>query len=431
MVAPTPFRTRYDLERASRAVVFKAAVDAEALTSTALLSYPQPDLAGDIVHAEGLDFARHMLAPRVDLEHGRTEIGRVAVGWANTGLAKADGYYTVRPVNLECDDGKTRPLPVATTHFDPSDRLQSQIFDFVAKGLLPAVSLEFEPDYSVAKSLGRSPLEPRDAYEFPRASVICYTLCEKPVCPSARVLKARYDPIAAVLSANRIGGEELHPTIKKAFADRVPGKPRLVTSGFQIPVEKAMDDTTPTPDATTTDPVATGDMPNNGITAFYTHVQRITDEIAWFRESLATTDNAKLMKDGQKCVEQLTAYAEKAKATVDKHDGELEAAKNKSDEEPAAAKDDYKPDMSQDEDGMLKGIPPARAVIVKACRGKSFTLAEVAKAQAEQDRLEAEAARKRADEERRAADELHARKQSELAAAREKFARAATLAQSA
>ncbi|HVL14453.1 MAG TPA: hypothetical protein VM529_17910, partial [Gemmata sp.] len=242
------YATRYDPDRAKRTVVFKASVDTRELTSTAVLSYPTPDLAGDVVVPEGLDFGRHMADPRVDLEHRRDpDFGDATVGWARTTLDKPGGLYTVRSVPLECHDGRVRNLPVGTTHFDPSDRLQSQAFALVERDVLPAVSLEFVPDMRFAKSLGPSPLEPRDAFEFRRARVEVYTLCAAGVCREALVAKSAYDPLRSVLSANRVGGEELHPTIKKALSHYLPGKPRVVRSGFVA--EKAMDEElTPVPD---------------------------------------------------------------------------------------------------------------------------------------------------------------------------------------
>ncbi|HVL15995.1 MAG TPA: hypothetical protein VM529_25705, partial [Gemmata sp.] len=62
--AARTYATRYDLDRAVKTVVYKASVDTRELTSTALLSYPTPDLAGDEVVPEGIDFGRHMADPR-------------------------------------------------------------------------------------------------------------------------------------------------------------------------------------------------------------------------------------------------------------------------------------------------------------------------------------------------------------------------------
>jgi hypothetical protein len=386
------YATRYDLDRAKKTVVFKASVDTRELTSTAVLSYPTPDLAGDIVVPEGLDFGRHMSDPRVDLEHRRDpDFGDATVGWARTSLGKSGGLYTVRRVPLECHDGRARELPVGTTHFDPKDRLQQQAFALVERDVLPAVSLEFIPDMRVAKSLGPSPLEPRDAYEFPRARVVTYTLCARGVCPEAVVAKSAHDPLRSVLSANRVGGEELHPTIKKALSHYLPGKPQLVRSGF-APVEKAMDEElTPVPDMPLDD--VPEDVPEesaapavNGITAIYAHVEALQAACEQLERDAETSDSAEIVKEIHKLCEAGRALAEKAKAVGDRHDAKLQAAKGGKggggEEEPLPEEsDDYEPDMETDEEGALKSVRAAYKPVLKACRVKRYSLAEIQKAE--------------------------------------------------
>ncbi len=379
------YATRYDLDRAKRSVVFKASVDTHALTSTAILSYPVPDLAGDVVVPEGIDFSRHMRFPAVDIEHRRDpEFGDATVGWAHTGLMKSDGYYTARHVPLDCD-GETRYLPVGTTHFDPDNKLHQQAFAMVERDVLPAVSLEFIPDMTVAKSLGRSPLEPRNAYEFGRVSVVRWTLCAKGVCEQALVAKSLYDPLRSVLSAGRIGGEELHPTIKKALSHYLPGKSNTVVSGFTTE-KKAMDEQYGG-DVGTAEPEAAPVQSANGITALYSHAQALVDLCDQLEADAENTDSAEVLKDIQKMCEMSRAVAEKVMATADKHNAKLEAAKGKSDDdageedEPEEMDDESEPDMDEDEDGMLKAIPARHRTIVKALRVKRFTLAEIQKAE--------------------------------------------------
>lgn len=414
------FATHYDYDRVIRSVLFKASTDAKSLTSTALLSYPEPDLAGDIVVPEGMDFSRHMADPRVDIEHRRDpDFGDATVGWARTTCKARGGFYTVRPVDLDCD-GKTRPLPVATTHFDPSDRLEMQAFAFVERDILPAVSVEFIPDMTVAKAIGWSDLERRKAYEFNRVHVVRYTLCRKGVCPSALVAKSTYDPLAAVLSANRIGSEQLHPTIKKALAPLVAsGKSTTVT----VPraVEKAdMDSYTGTSAPPVDTPAPADDMPEaapvNGVSAIYAHAEALLSECEQLEQAMESTDSAELIKVLRKLCEAATSAAEKAKAEADKHDAKLQAAKKKGDGEPEPVKeesDDYKPDMDKDDEGGLKAVRQCYKPVLKACRearSARYSLAQITKAEREKvDR--AEAARK-------------AQKSAKLAAARAEFAAA-------
>jgi hypothetical protein len=379
---PTTYRTHPDADRVTRAAVFKASVDTHNLTSTALLSHPDPDLAGDIVVPEGMDWSRHMADPRVDLEHRRDpSVGAATVGWAHSGLGRDDGYYTVRPVNLPVSDGQTRSLWVGTTHFDPSDKLQTQAFALVERDILPAVSVEFVPDMAVAKALGRSPLEPRNAYEFGRVKVLRYTLCAKGVCPTALVAKSVYDPLRSVLAAGRIGGEELHPVIRKAFAHHLPGKSNAVTSGFVG--AKAMDEQTMT--AAPDDAEAGGSV--NGITALYNHAQALMDLCDQLETDAESSDSAEVVKDIKRLCEMGRAAAEKVMATADKHNDKLEAAKGGKEEEPESDDDDEEEDdddtadMDTDDEGNLKAIPPKYAVVVKSLRVKRYTLAEIRKAE--------------------------------------------------
>jgi len=403
------YATRYDLDKAVKTVVYKASVDTRELTSTALLSYPTPDLAGDEVVPEGIDFGRHMADPRVDVEHRRDpEFGDATVGWARTTLNKSGGLYTARHLPLECHDGRVRDLPVGTTHFDPKQKVQYQAFTMVEQGILPAVSLEFVPDMRFAKSLGPSPLEPRDAYEFGRVRVLRWTLCARGVCPEAVVAKSAYDPLRSVLSANRVGGEELHPTIKKALSHYLPGKPRVVRSGFVA--EKAMDEElTPVPDMPDEVPEETPEDAApavNGITAIYAHVEALQAACEQLERDAETSDSAEIVKEIHKLCEAGRALAEKAKAVGDKHDAKLQAAKGgkggEEEEEPLPEEsDDYEPDMETDEEGALKSVRAAYKPVLKACRVKRYSLAEIQKA--ERLKAEKEQARKKVSEDDRVA----------------------------
>lgn len=375
------FLARHDPDRLARSAVFKARVDTDALTSTALLSYPAPDLAGDIVIPEGMDFAPHARDPRVDLEHRRDpEFGDATVGWARTTCKAPGGYYTVRPVDLECHDGVTRPLPVATTHFDPSDKLQVQAFALVERDILPAVSVEFLPDWTVAKSLGKSALEPRDAYEFPRVRVVRYTLCAKGVCPSALVAKSAYDPLRSVLSANRIGGEQLHPVIYKALAPLyLPGRSNAVVSGYSV--EKAMDETV-MPESPESAPVETpDDAPAlGGIAALYAKAQALLDACDQNESDMETSDSPELRKFAAKMRDKIAAIAEEIKGMADKHDAKLNGGESEESESEEPEEDD-EPDMETDEEGTLKAVRAPYIPILKACRVKRYSLAEIRKAE--------------------------------------------------
>jgi hypothetical protein len=324
-----------------------------------------------------------MRNPVVDLEHGRSGVGRTPVGYAHTGLCKADGFYTGRHVNLECDDGKTRPLPVGTTHFDPSDKFQYQIFAMVERDILPAVSLEFEP--VVKKAIGWSEMEKREAYDFAVIDVRVWSVCEKGVCPSALVAKSAYDPLASVLSAGRLGGEPLCDTVKKAFARRAPGKPSAVTSGFAAPVvEKS--DMDPYGSAPVDPPVDAAPPPpeddSSGATptaqAGYDGAQMLTDACAHIREKLKGSEHkAGKNKLGKLC-DKVEALVEQFMATGDMvaEDVGSDEDMSEDDEEPEVEEGDTEPD----EDGVMKGMKkPKRVRYMKALQ--RFTAAQIAKAE--------------------------------------------------
>jgi hypothetical protein len=205
---------------------FKASFAGPEFSVCAVLSVPVKDLAGDIVRPEGLDFSRHAADPWVDLEHGLDRAAKsLPVGWARDTLDRPGGAYSQTWAQLDVtgDDGKVRKhrLPVGTTYFDRDDALQRQTYHLVRAGALPGVSIEFVPVKGHLKALGRSPLEPRAAYEFGRAEVVRWTHCAEPVCPDARVvLKSvppELEPLVKALRDGRIEGEPLHGHILKSL----------------------------------------------------------------------------------------------------------------------------------------------------------------------------------------------------------------------
>lgn len=353
----------------------KARADARDLSVTAVLTAPGVDLAGDVVRPEGLDFARHAAEPWVDLEHA----GR-CVGWARKSLSQSGGEYGVRWAKL---DGVR--LPVGTTWFDPHDRLQSQVFALCERDALPGVSLEFLPVPGFMKSLGRSPLEPRDAYEFTRADVVRWTHCARPVNASALTVtksQAAADPLLSILSAGKIGGEPLHAAIKKSLSHLLPAR-RL------YPVEKAMDEQTPAtvydpelPEAPETEePDGDEGQPNNGVAALYAKAQSLQQAADDLDDAIQSSDSPELYKLAGKFCDQARSLAEKIKSAADSHDAKLQAMKSGEEpaEEPAEDEEPEEADMATDDDGVFKAIRKSYRPILKALKGRRFTLREVLK----------------------------------------------------
>lgn len=193
------------------------AVAADDWSVRAVLTAPIPDWSGDIVRPDGLDFSPHESDPWVDLEHGRTDVGRRPVGWARKSLDRPGAPYALEWADLEVPGIGVCRLPVGTTYFDRDDPLQRQVYELIRRDALPGVSLEFVPIEQV-QIAERSPLEPRPAYEFRRAKVLRWAHCAEPVNPSALTVLKSVPPglevIAKAVRDGRLGDEPLDPYLR-------------------------------------------------------------------------------------------------------------------------------------------------------------------------------------------------------------------------
>lgn len=378
MGTPTTHRT-------APVTVRKAVADARTMSVSAVLTFPTIDLAGDYVQPAGLDFASHRADPWVDLEHTGHR-----VGWARKSLSRPGGEYGVTFRDLDID-GTTHRLPVGTTWFDPSDRVQAQTFALVERDALPGVSLEFRPVPGFCKSLGRSPLERRDAYEFLRADVVRWTHCATPVNAGALTVTkslAAADPLLSVLSSGRVGSEPLHPVILKSLSQYAPPKRSAVVGGFDPqPVRKAMDETATAydetnPEAAAPEPTEDAGPPNNGVDAKYKLAQDLMDAVAAYQSAMNSSDSPELHKLAAKFAAKISAVAEEVKGTADKHDAKLEAMKGGADE-PAESEgdDEAEVDMDADEDGVLKAVRPVYRKSLKVHKAKRFSKNDLAAAE--------------------------------------------------
>lgn len=379
-----------DTYRTLSRTFFKASPSDRDWSVRAVLSLPVEDLAGDVVHPAGLNFALHQADPWVDIEHEAQLKGtRRPVGWARDTLAVAGGPYAVTKSRLDVPGSGTHELPIGTTFFDRDDPLQRQVYHLVRCGALPGVSLEFRPVEGFFKSRGfdspyPAPLPRRDAYEFERVDVIRWTHCVEPVCPGAlTVLKSlppELDPLAKALRDKKVAGEVLHDVILKSLA-------RYQPTTTLVAVSKAMDspETTYDPDmpeeTTQVDPEDEGGSPaNNGVTALYAHAQTIEDACEQFEADLDHTDNPQLYKEAMALCESARALCEKAKACGDKHDKKLQAMKSGGTEPDEADPEEAEPDMEKDDEGVYKAVRPAYRPLLKAVRRvKRYSLAEVVK----------------------------------------------------
>lgn len=332
--------------------VRKAVANTRDLSVTAVLTWPGPDLVGDVVHPSGLDFAPHAADPWVDLEHNGQ-----CVGWARKSLSRPGGPYALEWLNIE-----GHRLPVGTTYFDPHDALESQVFALVAEDALPGVSLEFLPVPRKFKAIGRGPNGP--SYEYEAGRVVRWCHCARPVNEGATVAKSASarpatDKLLSVLSAGRLGSEPLHPTVKKAFAEYLPAR-----RAFRV--EKAMDPTDPMatayddPAATPADPAPEPEAdPGTSPTAMAANnlAQGITDLCEQVRADLAKGEHVKGRKAINKILDDVESYVEDAVKAAKMVETDLS-------DEPADDAEPAEPEVTDeelesDEDGTLKCFSPS------------------------------------------------------------------------
>jgi hypothetical protein len=373
-------------------------IDRGKMLVRSVLTFPVPDLAGDVVDPAGLDFSPHQLDPCIDLEHSRTELKGFPVAWARESLSREGAPYAVEYIELPTGDaGEVDALPVGTSYFDPACRIGSQTFALVEQGLLPGVSLEFKSVPGFFKAIGYSELERRPSYHFGRASVLRWTLCRQGVNEGAMhvaksVVPTDFDRVLRDKRVN-VGGawEPLHGRLLKALAGCAPVHNPTRTT---VRVEKAMEDDDFENDDAGMDMGAPDDMgddmetavmddmgdmtddapPANGVSAIYAHVQALEDAADQLEGDLNNSDNPKLITEVRATIADLRKHSAKLKKLGDKHDSKLQAVKG-GDEMPedtdaeSAGEPDGDEDMERDDEGVLKAVRPCyRALLVKKAR---------------------------------------------------------------
>lgn len=362
--------------------VLKAQQPSDEFAVVSVLSLPGADLAGDRVLPDGLSFGAHAADPWIDLEHGLDpDVGRRPIGWARKSLDRSGAPYSVTKALLDVPGEGRHALPVGTTYFDRDNVLQRQVCHLVKSGALPGVSLEFKPDWTVAKSLGRSPLEARDAYEFRKAEVVRWTHCVEPVCPGAltvlKSLPAELYPLAKVLRDGKVAGEVLHPIIVKSLSRYKPTTVLVRAVETKAMEPNAMDtaQTAYDPDL----PEGDGAPALNGVSALYNHAQALLDAADQLAADMESSDAPELRKMGEKLKAKVEAIAEEAKGAADKHDAKLNGGKSETTEPDGDEAADAEPDMDTDDEGTLKAIRQPYKPILKAARAKRYSLAEIRK----------------------------------------------------
>lgn len=336
----TQYRTAIDRETVAKSLPAFLPTGDEFFVAS-VLSLPVPDLAGDIVHADRFTFDAHRRNPYVDFEHGRDPaVGSRPVGWARDTYAQPGGTYALFKCRLNVPGIGVRDLRVGGTYFDRDDPLQRQVCFGVRDGQWPGVSLEFVPDWSVAKSLGRSPLEHRDAREFTRGDVVRWTHCVEPVCPgAASVLKSlppELDALARTLRDGTIRGERLHPVIRKSLARYAPTTKLIAVGKSMNPMDAPQTAYDPAiPDEAQQQPDENA-PPLNGVTAIYSHVEALLAAAQQLEQDMQSSDSPELRQFAGAFKGEIEALANKAKSVADHHDAKLNGYMPLADSTPLA-----------------------------------------------------------------------------------------------
>lgn len=194
--------------------LFAKAVDDTRRTVTALLTYPQIDLDGDLVEPTGGEWTA---APYVNIEHDPTCV-------VGTGTVEMKSVMV---------DGETLTLPFGRTTFGDT-YIGRQAFELVKAGVYPGVSVEFRPLQSTP--IGKSLLQARPAYHFHRWKGEGWAFCAEPKNRYTHVVPDSIGKALSLIETNRIGSEKLHPLICKALSRAVApwrgAKPTTVRGGF-------------------------------------------------------------------------------------------------------------------------------------------------------------------------------------------------------
>ena len=284
----------------TRTLVLKA--DRAALTSTATLTTGDEDLQGDIVVPTG---GRWPASVPVNFDHNQ----HLRIGTGTVEMVKG--------------------LPVGTTHYTRGDELAETVFLYVAEGLMPGVSIEFE---GIEKSdrgfMCRRVPTPRRACVYKSWSLSGWAHTPMPINLSARAV----EKAVRLIETRRLGDhrvpEALYPVLCKSFAPLLPRRTATVT----VPrtVGKAMnpedDDLDPmgmcdAPPMDEPPPVAdepppidepateAADGPAEEITELYDGAQQALDMADRFAAIGRKTLDDKLSKKFLKLAEELKTYA--------------------------------------------------------------------------------------------------------------------------
>jgi len=377
------------------------------LTFTSLLTFPCIDLDGDYVAPEGCDFRKHILDPRIDLEHGNTKLGMRPVAWARKSLSEPGAPHSVYWKRIDFGEPgapEVHRVPIGVEYYDPSDRVSMQVFALREQDVLPASSLEFSPVNGHFRPIGKALIRPGNAYHFDKVDVHRWTVCERGVNPGAltplRKSLAGQVPTALskILRDKRINvGGSMQPLCEVLFkalsAPVAPSTKTVVPLGLKampyptpdddededaivaneddgegVQEEVLGDDTdTPVEDADLTTPgedeiaeqaAADDDMAHPSVQATYEAAGAIVDACEHLKTAAKSTESKEIYRDLSKMCAQIEALAAKLKSVGDKHDSALQQMKSGA---PTAddTGDEEVPEGDEEPDGDEDGSMPS------------------------------------------------------------------------
>lgn len=384
---------------------FTKSVDSSKLTITSVLTQPEHDKAGDFVHPAGGNFAPHQADPWIGLEHYRWDKAQkewvypeeknasadpVVIAWARDSLAEPGGTYSVRMADLNLK-GVKHSLPVATSYFDPNDKLSMQVFALVADDTLPGVSMEFRPaapkwsDGRLHKSyrpLGPSPIENRPALEIFNWDFHGFVHCRTPVNDGA--LTVAPEKLVKAVQVGKVGGESMHPMLLKSMSAVVPSRRYFTVSNALIKKADMLPDESLADTSVYDDPAAADASPAEGsqtepgnyptADGLRMLAQTLTDACEAAKQ--VKGEHKKGMKALRKLCDKVEAMVQEAVATAANVDADLE---DDADAEVEATEDEAaEVETDLDDEGILKCLPERFKLIVKA---KRFKMSEIREAE--------------------------------------------------
>lgn len=357
----------FDTRRIPKAVgyaippLFLKSMGAAQRSPDAILVYPGTDYQGDIVHPDKGDWSLFEKNPAVNYEHG-AYVGRGVIEMKSIPVLDDKG----RPVGDERVN-----VPVGRTEFftkaadlngltlkefdahgnatgrlygkDYCLKLADQVARMVEDGAADGVSIEFRPkgvEGVAFKSLGRSPVLNRNAYEFLEWEGLTYAHCSVPVNPSSRLVLSDDDVRTKVEKCIRWAERPgLLPPVVASLDRIIKSFPKPTAKVIPVTDPKARrrkavgeippntDDMAGEQDDNYTfadDPDQAADLVNDGsdpvpvgVQAGMTFAQGVVDICKMLDQMAMKSDNPKLRKYFSKVCERATMLAKEVAGKVD------------------------------------------------------------------------------------------------------------------